>query len=236
MIGNAFPIYNGLAPLNSDGGVDPKCFPMTLDFTSVASIEIDLTLENMAGVINAIQTLYVSNTDNPGAVTFVFQGTGQKLVIEPGQSGYFPITTGQKLFCVASCAVDPDAIVPIQFLNVPMPAFGWGPITVNVASVTATFTPTVGTFADASGNIAAGGVSQNLFAANAAAIRRVVQNPTSNIESIYINFGGVAASAANSIEITPGGEFDTGTGPIDQTAWKIIAATLGTTYVAKEMT
>lgn len=88
-----------------------------------------------------------------------------------------------------------------------------------------------GTFTDKSLSIAAGGVSETLAAANASRSSLIIQNPTSEIESIFINFGAAATSTGNSIELTPGGIFTAAT----VQAVNVLAATTGHKVVAKEL-
>jgi hypothetical protein len=225
----AFQVPNALAPAD---GVGPLYLPFELDFGAVSSIAFDLYEEQTNGVFDKAQCLYVDNKNNANAITFHFAGTDYEVTVPARAGGIFPIFTNGTTQCTVTTTTAAELVVPVAFVNVPMPLTQWGPITVNVANVTATFTPTVGVFNDASGNTGAG-VSGVLFAANAAAIRRVVINPPTNIESIFINFGG-AASSALTWPIAPGGIFDTETGPIDQTGWTIFAAS-AVPYIAKEM-
>jgi hypothetical protein len=227
---SAFPIGNGFAPAKG-----PKALPIVLDFTAVALHEFDLVKEELADITDFVQTVYVDNHDNPNELTLRFSVTNQRLVIPAGATGIWPVLAPQNLRVTAETEIDEDAIISLTFLNVPMPLTQWGPITVNVDTVTATFTPTPCEFADHSGDITAGGTSQTLFAANGDAVRRVVQNPPANAEPIYINFGGAAAQiGVDSVGLLPGETFDTGTGPIDQSEWTINAATTGVTFIAKE--
>lgn len=208
----------------------PIALPVQLDFSATGRIEFDLQREQTNNIIDFVQTIYVNNVASAQPITFTFPG-GQQLDVPAGAQGYYPVAAEFGKFTLIAESAG-GLIIPIQLLNVPTPSQQWGPITVSVQNVTATFTPTAGTFSDMSGNTTAG-ASAALFAANANAIRRVVKNPTQNMESIFINFGGVAASALT-WEIPPGGEFDTGTGPIDQTAWDIFAVN-AIPFIAYEM-
>lgn len=213
----------------------PRGLPVTLEFGTVATQEFDLEGPQTLGQLDFVQTIYVDNGDNLNALTLRLPG-GQRLVIPATAQGFYPVVCPVAKFTLnASTTIAANLQVPIILMNVPVSSQQWGPITVNVASVTATFTPTPGEWSDASGSIAVGNTSQTLFPASATAIRRVVQNPSGNIGSLWINFGGVAASPADSIEITPGSSYDTATGPIDRTEWTIIAAST-LSYIAKEMT
>lgn len=110
-------------------------------------------------------------------------------------------------------------------------------------TVTASFTIPTGTFTDRSGNIAAGGTSQQLAAANASRKQLIVFNPAdaagqniTSVEPLYINFTSAAAdSGTTSLELLPGEEFNSGSGPVSTEAVNVVAATTGHVYIAKEM-
>lgn len=219
-------IFSGLAPVQG-----PKCLGDTLDFSAVAQINLDLTQEETTGQIDYIQTLYVNNSDNLNALEFLFEGTNQLLTIPAGASGIWPVFVTGPVRCKVTTTIAANLLIPILWINVPMPLTQWGPQTVNIAAVTATFAPTVAAWNNFSGNTAV--ASAALFAAKANAKRRIVINPASNPGSLWINFGGVAAvTAPPSIEIPPGATFDSGA-TIDQTDWTIIAAAV-MPYAAKE--
>lgn len=227
--------YNGIQPAFKTGmmlrpAAHPIGLPVNLDFGTLAEVVFDLEREQTLGQIDFVQSIYVSNFDNADVLVITLPG-GQIIHVPAGAEGWFPVAAefGKFIGKFVTTAV-PGLTIPIVLANVPVASQQWGPITVNIADVTATFTPTVGTFSNESGNA---GASAQLFAANPAAIRRVVQNPASNINSIFINFGGAAADATT-FEIPPGGKFDTETGPIDQTQWMIYAPA-ATPFVAYEM-
>jgi hypothetical protein len=99
------------------------------------------------------------------------------------------------------------------------------------------------TFTDRSGTISSGGTSQQLMAINNNRRRFIVMNPTSPTgqgisisESLYINFTSAAGvDNGTSIEITPGGWYDSGIGIVTPEKITINAATTGHVFVAKEM-
>lgn len=233
----AFGIFNGMAPvtIGPEGQQlpAPKCLPYRFDFSSVSEITDDLLTENISGELKFVQSVYINNRDNDVEFRIKFAVTNQEIVCPANCTGIFPVFAPDQTKFTGTMTAQANRIVEVLFLNIPMPLTQWGPTTVNIANVTATFTPTKGAFSDAS-NTTTPATSTILFASNANAIRRVVQNPSSNVESLWINFGGAAASSSDSIEITPGGKFDTDTGPIDTTEWTIIAVN-AIPYVAKEM-
>src|SRR5581483_11253239 len=82
------------------------------------------------------------------------------------------------------------------------------------------------------------GADQVIMAANAARKRVVIENPSTSANSLFINFGAAATQnpgpgAPNSIEILPGGYYDSGFGPVDGQALHAIA-TAAQLIIAKE--
>lgn len=195
--------------------------PALLDFTNVVKIAIDLTREINQGVIDFVQSIYIDNADNdnPVIVTFTdYLSAGYRVKAAANSQGWYPVIMPKgKLGFIATTTEGVKVYTTLA--NCVMEYQQWGPVKVNVAQVLATFTPTPMTLTKDSGNTTAN-TSTELFAANAGALRRIVMNPPTNAESIYIEFQNGASSAA-SYPIAPGGMFDTGTGPIDQSQWNI---------------
>lgn len=226
-----FPVFNGYAP--AAGG--PKAIPIVFDFTVASEIDFDLIAETTAGIIDFVQSIWVDNATNPNALRFTFSQTGQRLVVPANAQGIWPVIAPSGLRCRVQTTPGGALLITCILLNVPMPMTQYGPIAVNIAAVNANMVPTAGTATDHSSTIAVGGTSQALFAANGGALRRIVYNPSLNAESLYVNFGGVAAAAGDSFEVMPGGYYDTGLGPVDRTAWTINNLTVNAQpYVAKE--
>lgn len=230
----AFAVWNGLAPAEG-----PKALGMTFDFSVNASYHDNFLQENTGGNFQFCQGIYVDNSDNPNPLTVKFSMTQQRIVVPALAQGMWPVMAPDQTDFVISTTPGNDKNgnplkINVQFLNVPTAYTQWGPITVNSAvTVNASLIPVAAVAADFSSATGAG-VSQLLFPANANAKRRTVQNPSQNIDSIFINFGGVAATnAPPSVEITPGSSYDTGSGPIDQTAWAVYSSAV-TTFTAKE--
>lgn len=207
----------------------PIALPISMDFSTESSQAVDLWAEQTNNSIDFVQALYVSNYNNSAVLTVEIVG-GMVFHVPAGAEGWYPIAAEfGKFTALFSTTPDSGLIIKALLANVPVASQQWGPITVNVDQVTATLTPVAAAFTDFSGTAAA---SAELFAANSNALRRIVQNPATNLNSIFINFGGVAASATT-FEIPPGGTFDTGSGPIDKTQW-LIYASASTPFVAFE--
>lgn len=235
---SSFPIKNGLAPLIASGK-GPKALPMILDFTINAVQDFDFVQEMEGGVIDFIQGVFIDNSNNPNSLTLLFTGTNQKIVVPATSQGIWPvICPSENLHCTASTLTGNGLLVSLLFLNVPTAYTSWGPITVN-----ASFAIVRGAYASKSGVIAAGGVSQQLAAANANRNRLIIQNPGTAAgqgigaaESLFVNFtGNAGVNDGTSMEIFPGGYFDTSFGPVSTQAVNINGATINHKFIAWEM-
>jgi len=223
----SFPVFNGYAPKEG-----PKALPIAFDFTSVASVDIDLFTENTNGVIQYVQAVYVDNSLNPNELTIFFPSTQQKIVIPATAQGVWPVFSIDQVRLTISSTIDPDARGNIILLNVPMPLTQWGPLTVN-ANITAE-TITAVTASDFSAALALGGTSETAIPANAARKGFVIQNPPTETESLFVDMG-IAAAQGTAIEIAPGQMFPPNGSPYVSTqAINVVAATTGHVYIAKE--
>lgn len=206
----------------------PIALPVQMDFSTDSILAIDLYTEQVSNRIDFVQALYVSNYANSNVLTVEIVG-GMVFHVPAGAEGWYPIAAEfGKFTAVFSTTPDSGLIIKALLANVPVASQQWGPITVN-ATVNASATPVAMTLTDYSGTA---GASAQLFAANADALRRFVQNPATNINSVFLAFGDGVASATT-FGIPPGGLFDTGIGPIDRTKWNIYAPA-ATPFVAYE--
>jgi len=217
-----------------------RSLPISYNFTNQALFADDLGPEMQAGEIDIIQSVYVDNSKNPNALTIQFlYGPQQPLVIPGLAQGVYPVIHAGVVRYTAS-TTQGAVTVNIVWLNTQATFTQWGPVTLNVANVN----PAQGSFTDRSGAMAAGGVSQQLAAANAARKSIYIENPATaagqNIvaaESLFINFTAAATvNGGNSFEITPGGYWPPSsynTVTIEQI--NVNAATIGHRYIAKEM-
>lgn len=110
--------------------------------------------------------------------------------------------------------------------------------------ITQEFYQASGQYVDRSSKIVTGGTSQPLMQANGNRRRLLIQNPVSATsqgigaaENLFVRFIGPAStSLGNSIELLPGGSYDSGNGPCTIDAINVVAATTGHQYFAVEMT
>lgn len=225
----AYSVFNGMAPKEG-----PKALTFDFDLRTVGTLTDDLLLENTNGVIQFVQTAYVDNSTNPNPLTIYFPITRQKLVVPATAQGNWPVFSPDQTQFTVSTTPDPGAIGTIIFLNVPMPLTTWGPQTINANITAETITPVIAA-TDLSDAITAGGSSQIAIPANASRKGFVVQNPSDQIEPLYLDFGGTAAAQYTSIEILPGEMFPANGQPyIYQGDINLTAASTAHPYIAKE--
>jgi hypothetical protein len=226
MTRTAFAVSNGFAPKQG-----PKCLPVALDFTgAVTSIALDFLTEEETGQIDFVQGLWIDNFDNPSPLLIFIQGTEQRIVYPALGQGYIPITAlraGQLKMVVETAG---NVEVQISLLNVPMAPATNGPI--NVTANISGIDPTVGTYTDHSQPVGTG-VSFQIIAANPARKQLIIGAPSTNVGSIRINFT-APASAANSIELLPGGWYNSLGGPVSGEAITFLGAVTDG-VIAKEM-
>lgn len=227
------------------------------DFSAgVQSYVTDLTAIKQLGKISCIQSVFIDNSVNTQPVVLSVSGTNQSISVPANFQGVFPvIVSGQAVFTIASAG---NGVANIYFCNVQQAAFMWQAIaiplnvggtlavadaildaTVSNNRVNVTSFDAVALMTDRSGTIAAGGVAQQLMAANAARRGWAIQNIDETIlEEIRYSLTGAATLAAvGSFAIAasgganfPGGYAQgVGTGAIS-----IIAATIGHKFTAIE--
>lgn len=211
-----------------------------LDFTGASSLSLNFRSAYDSGAFDFIQCVFIDNSQNPNAFTLICTRTGQegfRIIAEPNSQGIYPITMHpQDGELVGETTIGVE--IPLVFYNCPMPIGTWGPI-----SATATFATPQGTFTDRSGVVAAGATSQTLMAVNAARKRFIIENPVSaasqgivTAESLFVNFTvNAGVNDGISFEISPGGSFDSGAGPVSTEKITVTATTTNHKYIAKEM-
>jgi hypothetical protein len=101
------------------------------------------------------------------------------------------------------------------------------PVTVSTTSLVVHGAPT-----DASGSIAAGGTSQQIFAGNTTRSWLIIQNISSAV--LYINFGAAAVVDSNSIKLNANAFYESPAQFCPSGIVTIIGATTGQKFVAKQ--
>lgn len=110
-------VTNALAP--SEG---PKAVSLALPFASSSVLDLDCALLVSQGFMQSVQAIYVDNSGNASAVSIAVQG-GQTVTVPPLSQAYLPIVSAVPARFEFTSAG--GVTVPIQLLNVPMPALVW---------------------------------------------------------------------------------------------------------------
>jgi hypothetical protein len=222
-----------------------KGFIINFDFTSSSLFSLVINAHDYG--ISFIQTLFIDNSNSSTSTTITFVGTTQKVVCPAYSQGFFPILlNGPQLSATISCSG--SVVVPIQFINQYIEMYLWSvqtpgsiPGTVTISG-TVTTNPLAVTMTSKAGNIAAGGSSQTLMAANGLRRGLFIQNPTdetgqgiANREPLYINY--TSAAGVNdgvSIELQPGAALTFNGNTCPTSLVTVNAATTSHKYIAFE--
>lgn len=132
---------------------------------------------------------------------------------------------------------------PVTYCVVGTVTTGSCPMPVTTTGGGVTLTPIYLTPTNDSLSLTTGGTAQNAIASNATRKGCTIQNPATatdqgiaTAENIYVNFGGTAAAASTSFELTPGQSISCsplGIGTITS-AVSVVAATTGHKIIAVE--
>lgn len=198
-----------------------KAMPVdAFNFATTNIFSGNFLIEMESGHIDIIQSVFIDNSQNENQFTLAFPGMGQngfRIVVAPFTQGFYPVTVPTGILAYEASSLAGEYEVPVILYNIPMPYFVWA---VQAAASGGTISANGN---DVSGTIAAPNVSQVVFAANGDAQRRVIQNPSANVASIFVAFNAAATENEQSQEILPGQSLDTGGGPMDKRAWEIIS-------------
>ena len=113
------PVFNALVP--SEG---PKAVPLTFDFTMQTVYSVDLQNPQSRGIIQQVQTIYLDNSGNAGALSVLVNQSNQLIVCPPYSQGYFPVLAPNPFKFLISCASG-GANTNVYLLNVPVAANVW---------------------------------------------------------------------------------------------------------------
>ena len=115
---NLAGIRVGNATIPKEG---PKAIPVALDFTAQSSYTIDVSSLYAQGVLSIIQVIYVDAADGTGDFIFNISGTAQRLKIQAGSQGYYPVLSPANGLITVSGA----GVGQIFLINVPMSVLTW---------------------------------------------------------------------------------------------------------------
>ena len=115
---NAFGIANVLVPA---GG--PKCIPIDVDFTAVASVILDGTTIVAQGKIEYLQGVFIDNSANLNNVSLTMSSTNQVIICPKQSQGYFQIMVPDPPQIIAATPI--GIVIPMFFYNVPIQPNVW---------------------------------------------------------------------------------------------------------------
>lgn len=103
----------------------PKVFGFNLDFRTLGSQDVDLSLQVQQEFISFVQGWFIDNSLNAAAVSISTTGTNQGIRIPAGKQAYMPmfITDECKLTITTTPAA--NLIVPFYVTNVPVMPYVW---------------------------------------------------------------------------------------------------------------
>lgn len=194
-----------------------------LDFSQGANLRINVSLRDLR--MDALKTIFLDNSLGSTRVTLTNDTTQQKIVLPPYSQGFFPFLQNGDVVNV-SVNSSGGQIVNYTLLNTLLELAVWNvnnaadPAGVVTVSGNVVNTPSPVGCIDRSASIPSANTSFTIVPANAARKRLLIVNPASAVgqgipanESVYIDFG-VNAGVDNgvSIELQPGGSYDTGGG------------------------
>lgn len=168
VIGAAQQVSNAQVPKEG-----PVSLRAQLDFTSgVAVAAIDLTQQTLPGPnfkLSYVQGVYVDNSLGTVDIVMIVGGTAQNIRFPAGTQTYAPIIAivPPTFVFAGKNGASPNIIVPVYFLNVPMPAISLGQsslggFTFNDSNLLTQDTAAENSLGQLTGLIASGGLNVNV--------------------------------------------------------------------------
>lgn len=118
----SFSLPNTQKPVQGPVGIN-----VDFSFTAlIQQISSDLALEQMQGVIEFVQSIYIDNRLNAQPFVITFSGLQQTIQCRPGRSGIFPViaANGSLAFTAVSPVAAPLTVRTIM-MNVEQNYFVW---------------------------------------------------------------------------------------------------------------
>ena len=231
---NSLPINYGYTLREGQRG-----WTNSINFAQGLSQDVAIDIDQIG--LSCVRTMFIDNSGNGDAITITIPGVSQLIRVGPRVQMCSPVvqlnSTFQANFTCNATSGASTFLCSYTLLNYDLPPFEQGNTGYTQVIIPATRNGT-----DYSGTITAGGTSQSVELSNRGRSRIFIQNPLTaagqgiaGAESLFIGFGGAANNplATPSIELQPGQIYDTGTGPCDQTAFRLNAATTGHRFVCR---
>lgn len=243
----AQPINMG-RPTPNGPGEGPKGFSIIWDFTTAPGVVQSYNADNASMGINAVQSVFIDNSNNSASALLTVSGTNQKINMPPYSQGIMPLLLSGDTGVAVSMVTAGTVQIPMTFLNVQHDGIIWsaqGNVIVGTVAVSGSVTELnqLVVMTAKNGSVAVANTAVQAIAANGNRKGLFIQNPTDETgeggiaarEPIYINFGGAGGvNDGISIELQPGGSFQMAAGGVTSQAIWINAATAGHKFIAWE--
>jgi hypothetical protein len=109
----------GEAPLKGS-----KAMPQLLDFSLQNPVLINLQFEQQSEKLEFVQALFIDNSLNANSIAATMGGTNQKIIVPGGWQAYIPVLATASN-CSISFTTTGTPLVPVQYLNFPVPLALW---------------------------------------------------------------------------------------------------------------
>lgn len=114
----SFALPNTTLPVSGPVGVN-----VSLDFTGGDNVVGDLALEQMQGMIDYVQSIWIDNFSNTKTLTITFSGTGQRLTIAAGKQALLPVIAAVGRLSWSAQSLGSGIVVPVIMMNQPQTPF-----------------------------------------------------------------------------------------------------------------
>lgn len=116
----SFQLPNTSKPTSGPVGIN-----VALDFTAVDTVTGDLGLEQMQGLIEYVQSIYIDNSANTKSLSITFSGTQQKITIKAGQQALLPVIAAAGKLSWTAVSTAAGLVVPTIMMNQVQQPFLW---------------------------------------------------------------------------------------------------------------
>lgn len=103
----------------------PVGIPVTLNFTGTDFSNGELGAEQMGGVIDYVQSIYIDNSANTKSLNIIFSGLGYSLTVKAGRQGIFPVICGAGVLSWRATSVGSGIAVAAIMMSEQLPYFQW---------------------------------------------------------------------------------------------------------------
>lgn len=189
---SAWPAHNGYVPK-----MGPRALGVSLSLVANVAQNLELAKEELVKQLDFVQTLFVDNSQGTGTITIISKVHNQRLIVPPASMAYLPVlSTDQSQFSIVSTST---VILPVSFINVPMPAIVWSAVAPTLAVAVIPKSATQGKV-----TLAAGATYQQALAANLARTGATLQNVGTHVMFLFFGAASPGVDTTTGFQIQPG--------------------------------